>query len=359
MNISIIGTLGIPATYGGFETLAHYLSNELRCEHKIIVYCTAIGKKIKPKYFNGVRLRYLYLKANGAQSMLYDFLSMLYAVPSSDVILLLGVSGCIFLPIIKLLFKGVLIVNIDGIEWKRDKWNFFIRYILKKSEQLAVNYATSVVSDNEEIRRYIDSAYNKKSVMIPYGADHVNNNKLTEAMLKDLPFLLCDYAFTVCRIEPENNVDLILDVFSQVAFNFIIVGNWNNSAFGMRIKKKYMKFENIHLLNPIYDQEKLNQIRSNAKVYIHGHSAGGTNPSLVEAMYLGLPIFAFDVMFNRETTDNSACYFKDRYDLIKLIQTVNKDELRLIGQKLQFVAAQKYTWKRIADEYNRLFKMNY
>ena len=132
------------------------------------------------------------------------------------------------------------------------------------------------------------------------------------AVLNQFPFLSENYAFKVCRIEPENNVHLILEAFYKYPLlNIVLVGNWNNSVYGKQLKLQFESFENIYLLEPIYDQNILNQLRSNCYLYIHGHSAGGTNPSLVEAMYLELPIIAYDINYNRETTSNKALYFKD------------------------------------------------
>ena len=116
----------------------------------------------------------------------------------------------------------------------------------------------------------------------------------------------------VCRIEPENNVHVVLKAFAQLPEKtFVMVGNWNNSEYGKSMKADYGNYSNIHLLDPIYDQVKLDKLRSNCLVYIHGHSAGGTNPSLVEAMYLGRPVIAFDVSYNCVTTENKALYFKN------------------------------------------------
>jgi glycosyltransferase involved in cell wall biosynthesis len=154
------------------------------------------------------------------------------------------------------------------------------------------------------------------------------------------------YALKVCRIEPENNIHLILKAFSDSKLPLVVIGNWNHSKYGVVLKKKYAASKNLFLLDSIYDQNILNQIRSNCTIYIHGHSAGGTNPSLVEAMALGLPILSYDVVYNRETTFNRAKYFKSKEDLKKVIQEIKPEELSEIGNEMQKLAQKEYTWKK-------------
>ena len=136
--------------------------------------------------------------------------------------------------------------------------------------------------------------------------------QLSKDTVSKYPFLLNEYAFSLARIQPDNNVELILDSFvANSLYPIIFVGNWNNSGYGKSLKKKYKDNPNIVLLDAIYDSTELNLLRSNCMVYIHGHSAGGTNPALVEAMFLGLPIIAFSNGFNEYTTENKAIYFNN------------------------------------------------
>src|SRR5690606_1240493 len=201
-----------------------------------------------------------------------------------------------------------------GLEWKRDKWGGLARKYLKKQEELAVKFSHCVVVDNAGIQEHVTTSYLKESHLIPYGGDHVFRAELKTTTVEEFN-LPETYAFKVCRIEPENNIHLILEAFSEVETNLVIIGNWNNNHYGKKLRIAYNK-KNIHLLDPIYNQEQLNEIRSNCFLYIHGHSAGGTNPSLVEAMYLGLPILAFDVSYNKFTTKNTALYFKNKEEII-------------------------------------------
>ena len=356
-KISIIGTVGIPAKYGGFETLTEYLTKYLNDKYDITVFCSSKSYDKKLQSYNGVKLEYINLQANGVQSIPYDIISLYKSLRFADTILILGVSGCIALPILRLFNKKVKIVtNIDGLEWKRQKWSLNAKKFLKYSEKLAVKYSDIVVSDNKVIQDYVMSEYDVKSELIAYGADHVTKETVSEELFEKYPFLKERYAFKVCRIEPENNIHLILEAFSEYKnLNLIIIGNWTNSEYGKNLKDTYSKFENIYLIDPIYDQNILNQIRSNCYIYMHGHSAGGTNPSLVEAMYLGLPIFAFAVGYNKETTHNKAKYFDSKSQLIELLKNINDNELENIGKYMAEVSNENYTWEKISKQYANLF----
>lgn len=355
-KISIIGTVGIPAKYGGFETLTEYLTINQHDKYDMTVYCSGKSYDEKKEKHNGAKLKYINLNANGVQSIPYDIISIFSSLKFTDTLLILGVSGCISLPIVRLFSKKRIVVNIDGLEWKRDKWGESAKWFLKFSEKLAVKYADDVVTDNKVIQEYVKAEYNRDSTLIAYGADHVTKEILSEELKEKYPFLGSRYAFKVCRIEPENNIHLILEAFSEYKdLNIIIIGNWSNSKYGKKLKDTYSKFENIYLLDPIYDQKVLNQIRSNCYIYMHGHSAGGTNPSLVEAMYLGLPIIAYGVEYNRETTQHKAKYFNDKDELLELLKNINDDDLRNMAEDMQQVAKENYTWKKISEQYGELF----
>ena len=169
-------------------------------------------------------------------------------------------------------------------------------------------------------------------------------------------FLSKSYAISVCRIEPENNTHLVLEAFSrQTKVSLVIVGNWKNSSYGLSLLQKYSSFSNIHLLDPIYNPEKINFLRSNAFLYVHGHSAGGTNPSLVEAMFLGLPIFAYDCVYNKYTTENQCFYWSTADELYSFIVHHENEKLNHIGKSMKQIAERRYKWERITSKYEKLF----
>ncbi len=355
-SVAIIGTVGVPANYGGFETLAEHLITHLGNKYDMHVYCS--GKKYKKQErrdtYKNAKLHYIPLEANGVQSIPYDTWSILHALFFADVLLILGVSGAWLLPFVKLFTKKKIIISIDGIEWKRNKWNMLAKWYLFWAEGLAVKYSHIDISDNEAIQDYTAQRYGTLSRIIEYGADHTipKNDAISSA---EYPFMAHPYAFKVCRIEPENNVHVVLKAFSEMPeYRLVMVGNWNNSEYGLNLKETYKDFANITILDPIYDQQRLDLIRSNAVLYIHGHSAGGTNPSLVEAMYLGLPIITYGVSYNKVTTENKALYFTSEDDLKQIIQSLKLADIQKLGVVMGEIAKRRYTWKLIADKYEGL-----
>jgi glycosyltransferase involved in cell wall biosynthesis len=353
-HVAVIGSVGLPPKYGGWETLVDQLTRVLQGEFSFTVYCSAKKYPQRLVEWNGARLEYVGLDANGIQSIFYDLVSMLKATRTADVMLILGVSGCVFLPLVKLIARGRLIVNIDGFEWRRAKWGRAAKWFLKLSESVAVRFADVVVADNKAIQDYIVSEYGRSAVLIEYGGDHARSS--SRALPETFPAIEKPYAFTVCRIEPENNLDMILEAFSGFPeMRLVIVGNWDNNEYGLALREKYRAVDGFHLLDPVYDPELLNCVRGSADLYIHGHGAGGTNPSLVEAMHLGLPIIAFGCAFNRETTEGAARYFDDANELVAVLRQLNPDDRAAIGEAMKSVADRRYTWRRISSEYAKLF----
>jgi glycosyltransferase involved in cell wall biosynthesis len=358
-KIAIIGTAGVPSKYGGFETLAHNLVKELNEEFEIHVYASKkiYPKNERPKFWNGARVHYIGLKANGFSSVFYDLFSMIHASFLTRTFIILGISGGIFIPFFKVFTRKKIIVNIDGLEWRRDKWSKPIKAFLKFSERTAVKYSDADITDNLSIKRYTSKKYKTVSHLIAYGADHVMFPEIQRRDFEKFPFLKRHYAFKVARIEPENNVEMVLKAFALMPNEVLVfVGNWQASDFGKRMAKIYSNFENLKILDPIYDQEKLDLLRANCKWYIHGHSAGGTNPSLIEAMYLGLPIFSFDVSFNRATTEDKAIFFKNEAELKDKILSTNLIKLNQTARDLKILANKKYVWKKIARSYSSIIK---
>lgn len=355
-KIAIIGTVGIPAVYGGFETLVEYLTHQLGESLQFTVYCSSKSYTSKVEIYNNAQLKYIPLKGNGVQSIPYDIISLFKAANQHQTILILGVSGCIALPIFRIFYKQKrIIINIDGLEHRREKWNKIVRSFLKFSEKLAIKYADDIISDNEAIRKYLKNEYGKESNFISYAGDQVKSLVLSHE-IQQMYSLPSEYAFKVCRIEPENNIQLILEAFNNSQLPLVIVGNWSNSFYGLNLKKQFEDKTGFYLLDSIYDQDILNQIRSNCAIYLHGHSAGGTNPALVEAMNLGLPIFTFDCEYNRETTQNKALYFNNAMELRELIKFTTNQSLVDLGKAMLKIAKAKYTWRIISNQYYELLK---
>jgi glycosyltransferase involved in cell wall biosynthesis len=358
-KIAIIGTVGLPANYGGFETLADHLVKNLAGQYDITVYCSGqkYPRRQRQKNYHGGRLVYLPFDANGIQSIIYDTISIVHSLFYADVLLVLGVAGAWTFPLVKFFTNKKIIVSIDGIEWKRDKWNMLARIYLWWAEKIAVKYSHIDISDNESIQDYTAMRYGSLSRIIEYGADHTIKVEARTAERLQYPFMKNPYAFKVCRIEPENNVHVILETFAGLPrHTLVVVGNWNKNLYGIELRERYANCQNIFMLDPIYNQRSLDLLRSNALVYIHGHSAGGTNPSLVEAMYLGLPVIAFDVSYNRTTTENKAIYFKKTEDLNRLLLSSSVARLQELGAEMKQIAQRRYTWVKITNSYARLVR---
>lgn len=358
-KMAIIGTVGIPAKYGGFETLAEHLVGHMSDEFDLTVYCTK--KKYlrgqRPKKYLGARLIYLPFDANGIWSIAYDCLSIVHALFYADVLMVLGVSGGILLPFVRCCTRKKIIVSIDGIEWKRDKWIRPAKWYLWWAEKTAVKYSHADISDNESIQDYTAFRYKTLSNIIEYGADHTLKITPAPADLDSYPFLAAPYAFKVCRIEPENNIDIVLEAFSRMKkLPLVMIGNWNNSEYGRTLRRQYENTDGMILMDPVYDQARLDLIRGNATLYIHGHSAGGTNPSLVEAMYLGLPVVAFHVSYNKTTTEHKAWYFSSVEDLVGIVTGITPYDLREKSIRMKEIADRRYTWKVIAGKYISLVR---
>lgn len=358
-KIAIIGTVGIPARYGGFETLAEHLVRHLTEEYEVTVYCTRkkYSREERRSEYAGARLIYLPFDANGIQSIFYDCLSILHALFFADVLLVLGVSGGILLPFVRRFTNKRLIVSIDGIEWKRDKWIRPARWYLWWAEKQAVKYSHADIADNEAIQDYTAQRYGTLSNIIEYGADHTLQVPVSPEDLAVHPFLRHPYAFTVCRIEPENNIHLILEAFAGIGrLPMVMVGNWDHSDYGRQLKGQYGAHPNITLLDPIYNQRRLDLLRGHTALYVHGHSAGGTNPSLVEAMYLGRPVLAYRVSYNRATTEGKAWYFTSVAEIVQVVEQATTDGLAVLGSRMKEIADRRYVWPVIARKYHFLVR---
>lgn len=360
MKVAVIGTVGVPANYGGFETLAENLltyKKDKSIEYRI--FCSSKHYNKKLSTYKGAILTYVPLEANGKTAPLYDMYSLCLALKDCDVILSLGASCSPLLSILKPWIRQRVIINIDGIDTDRAKVKGLTRRLLDWIRRLAAKHADVCVADNQGIVEHVNKEYGCGSKLIEYGGD--NAFKITNPTYLKYKYGLNEksYSFKVARIEAENNIEMILEAFSKMPNEtLVIVGNWNRSEFGCKMRESYSVYPNILLLDPIYDPNELNLLRSNCKLYIHGHSVGGTNPSLVEAMNLGLPIIAYDVIFNRATTENSCEYFSSANELRCKVTSLQQDITRLhdISSTMHKIAKRRYTWEIIVSKYEKLYR---
>lgn len=355
-RVAVVGTAGVPAAYGGFETLAENLvrfNDRTAGRVDLTVYCSSVARADRPARFDGANLAYVHLPPNGIASIAYDVASISHAVRTGHgTILLLGVSGAVCLPLVRLFCRTRILTNIDGIEWKRAKWSRLARLVLRWSEWFAVRFSHVVITDNAAIAEYVAKTYKAPCEVIAYGGDHALEPRLGPA--ETSPYG-AGYALALCRIEPENNVQMILEAYAGRAERLVFVGNWANSEYGRSLAARYGNVGNIEIVDPVYEPHALKRIRSGASLYVHGHSAGGTNPSLVEMMQFGIPVAAFDCAFNRHTTEGQALYFKSAAELQEIIGSLDVDHATSIGEKMRAIGAERYTWSAIGQAYIDLF----
>jgi len=361
MKIAILGTRGIPNNYGGFEQFAEIVSVELvKLGHEITVY-TPHFHSYKNSTFNGVLIRRIYSPEKyigAAANFIYDFLCFRDALNNDfDIILECGYhSNAPSYFLMKKTTKPVLITNMDGLEWKRNKWNNFTKWLIKKLEKLAINRSDYLVSDNIGIQKYYQEKYNAKSYFIAYGADLVDDYNI--CILEDYKFFPQKYFILIARLEPENNIETILDAFckSQSEFPFLVVGN-HNTKYSKYLKEKYRN-NKIIFCGGIYDKMKLDSLRKYSLAYFHGHSVGGTNPSLLEAMASQAFIVAHKNEFNQSVLMDNALYFNDQNDLASIIANLLKfpmeKRLKFIDNNCRLIKSQ-YSWKIITKKYENLF----
>jgi glycosyltransferase involved in cell wall biosynthesis len=351
-RVAIIGTAGVPAKYGGFETLADNLCEHLNADDlEIVVYCSKFSDPSKPRSYCKAKLVYIPLKPNGWQSLAYDFCSIFHSIFwGAETLLLLGVSGSFALPFVRLFPHVKVVTNVDGVESRRAKWGKVAKLVLKLLEWFAIRFSHVVIADNEGIREYLSKSYKIQPSVIAYGGDHLSVEPNQSDALNKFNYALC-----LGRIEPENNTHMILEAFSEPfkasSLKLIAIGNWEDSNYGRSLKNKYKLNKNIEIIDPVYDRQIVSQYRTQASVYIHGHSAGGTNPSLVEAMFFPVPVLCYDCNFNRYTTDGMATYFKDASDLRSAVELLLLGEHHKITYRLLEYANANYRWAEIARKY--------
>jgi glycosyltransferase involved in cell wall biosynthesis len=355
-KVALIGTNGIPAKYGGFETLTEYLALYLNEEFEISVYCAKTPKDKKLKKYQNSKLIYIPLKANGWQSMIYDAISIIHAFFFSDVLVILGFSGVFAFPF-KLFFKKKVIFNIGGIEWQkvRGKKIFAVIEIAAKKwfERICIHFSDIIVVDNQVLWNYVKTVYNIDSVLIEYGGDHAIYKPITNELKEKYPFVTGKYDVSISRAQEDMNIHILIEAYKEMQDrNLVIVSNWEISEYGIQLKTKNKnKASNIFIQDAVYDLNELNAIRSNGNIYFHTHSLCGTAPSLTEAMSLGLPVLCFDVETNRASTEEKSYYFKDSQQLIETLSKLKEAGIVQLGIDMKEIAQRRYTWERIVNLY--------
>ncbi len=370
-KIAIIGSRGIPARYGGFETVVEAVAPGLAQKGwNVFVSCEGPRDQSKPLVYKGVKLFYFSVRPffRIIYEVLYDVYSLVKSSLTCDCVYMLGYGAGLFFLIPKV-FRRKLVVNVDGLEWKREKFNRLERFILLTSERAAVTFADVIVADSREIKRYIEGRYKKNAVYITNGVDAPRAEKWDQqklggqGFLKDMALIPNGYWLAVARLEPENNIHVIIQAFlrSNSDRKLVIIGNFSSKKYHRRVSKILEgrnTGERVILTGAIYDVSLVNMLRQNCFACIHGHSVGGTNPALLEAMSMKSLIIAHGNEFNREVGGQTTLYFEDASDLTAKIDEIeNKPDLFVHLKEAAYSRVlSNYSWTDIVREYDELFQ---
>lgn len=363
MKIAILGTKGIPNNYGGYEQFAECISKSLVARgHSITVYNPSFHP-FQESTFSGASIIRKYCPENligGSANIIYDFLCLKDALTRDfDIIYeagyhsaalayqLLGVKGRT---------KPVIITNMDGLEFNRSKWNSITRRLIRSFERMAVAHSRYLISDNIGIQQYYREKFGRETFYLPYGADEVEH--FDEGVLGKFKVSRNEFFILVARFEPENNIDMVLDGFvaSGSKRKFLVVGD-HQTGYGRYLRKKYPSPQ-IQFTGGVYIKPELDSLRHFSLAYFHGHSVGGTNPSLLEAMASGAFIVSHDNPFNRNVLFDSAVYFRTRDDVKGVIAELedlrNRNGERFVEENLKRIR-EHYNWDTVVNQHESLF----
>jgi glycosyltransferase involved in cell wall biosynthesis len=347
-NIAFIGSVGVPNNYGGFEMFLEACGPELaKSFDEVFITCDRSRYEQRSRLWNNVNRVFIPLRANGVMSVLHDLFAFLAVFWRVRAIVVLGVSGGLFFPLFRLLcsiFRKKLLVNVDGVEWRRAKFSRSRRLFLLISDRLAQAFAHRVIVDNDALRPFLIKMRRESASLIAYPGDHVLRGERHAKNATAAEPVRC---LTICRIEPENNCHLLIEGFKRAGQGeYIFVGNWNASEYGQSLRAKYADVKGLEMRDAVYDKKVLADLRENCTLYLHGHSVGGTNPSLVEMLFYDCAIAAFECDFNRYTAGSAIEYFAGEDQLADRIQQPepavyrNREEVR-----------SQYTKERICSAY--------
>ena len=378
IKISIIGSRGIPAKYGGFESFTEDLSQALLRRGYVVTVCCEYTGSEKVETFNGVHLRYFPLSPPNSYVLrkIYEIINDIYFIAllsrTQDILYILGVGTAgwfTFFPKI-LNIKIRIVINIDGLEWKRGKFSVIERSLLRINNYLAMRFADITIIDSKSLEKYIDIG-KRKTIFIPYGIESIDtvswdNDKLKPLSdrIENVSTIIQDkYWLVVARLEPENNIHIIIEGYlsSNSKMPLCIIGDYTSKKYMASLSKLKDNNRNAQLilfLGPIYDKTILNMLRQNCFVYIHGHSVGGTNPSLLEAMSMKNIILAHGNEFNREVGGKAFIYFENSKDLSE--KMIKIEENKTAFDRLKRISYQRviknYDLENIFNQYDKLFK---
>ena len=355
LRIAILGTRGIPNHYGGFERFAEYLAPALaEAGYDVFVY-NSHNHPYRRGMWNGVHILHCFdpeYRLGTAGQFIYDLNCLLDARRRKfDVIIQLGYTSS---SIWGRLFpkQSVVIYNMDGMEWQRAKYSGLTRRFLRYAERLATKYGGHFIADSRVVQSYLDAKYGIRAEYIAYGAECYDGMGEEQTLL-EYGLVPSGYCMLVARMEPENNIGVILEGFvqSQAQKQFIVVGDAEN-AYGKKLIRRFGKDPRVRFVGPIYDNRKLHGLRVHSFLYFHGHSTGGTNPSLLEAMASRSLVVAHDNLYNREVLGRDAYFFSGAQEVSAIIDYTCRGpkEDAMIRNNIEKIR-EKYNWDGIVAKY--------
>ena len=361
LSIAMIGTRGVPAAYGGFETAVEEIGARLAERgHRVTVYCRRTHGA-QPSEWRGMRLVYApALRLKAAETLSHSALSVLHLAVDRrrrpDAAFVFNAANAPFVPFLRSLRVPVA-VHVDGLEWKRGKWRGAGRRYYRWAEAYSVRHADSLIADARGIADYYRSVHGAATELLTYGAPIIEEP--THGVIAGLNLSPRAYHLVVARFEPENHVDVIVEGYSRsnATLPLVVVGSAPYAAeHTARIAELAANDGRIRLLGGVFDQQLLDELYSNAATYLHGHSVGGTNPSLLRAMGAGSHVIAWDVSFNREVAGEIATYFGDVEDVSERLHEAEAlpDITAARGARLRERARKLYDWEQVADGYEAL-----
>jgi len=357
MRIAIIGTRGVPAQYGGFETMAEEVGSRLvERGHDVVVYCRNPNQTLRE--YRGMKLVNLpALPLRAAETLSHTGLSCLHLLfHRVDVAIMCNVANAVMLPILRLR-RIPAAVNVDGLEWKRSKWGSFGKRWYRLSERLGVRLAHEIIADSRGIGDYYFETFGTASTFIAYGAPILHD--VDAQPVRDFGFEPGCYHLVVTRLEPENHVAEIIEGYglSGSRLPLVVVGDAKyGAAYRHRLVELAAGDPRVRLVGSVYDLQLLDALYAHARSYAHGHSVGGTNPALLRAMGAAVPVIAFDVVFNREVLGDAGRFFSSPEQYAAAIDAIDADPVAAAtrGAALQARAASEYDWDAVTDGYEAL-----
>ena len=355
MRLSMMGTRGVPARYGGFETCVEEVGRRLVDKgHDVVVYCRGAEADDRPDEHLGMRLVHLpALRRRSLETLSHTGLSvghLLQDVP--DVAFVFNAANAPLLPVLRA--RGVPVVtHVDGLEWQRAKWAGAGRRYYRAAEQLAVRWSDALVADAEGIRDYYRASFGAPTTLISYGAPLVGARP---GGLDGTGLVPGGYHLVVARFEPENHVREVVEgyVRSAARLPLVVVGS---APYADEYTRSVHAAADgrVRFLGGVWDQDLLDQLYAGSLTYLHGHSVGGTNPSLLRAMGAAAATSAYDVSFNREVLRGHGRFFRTPADVAALVEAAEADPggTRARGRDTRDRALD-YDWDDVADAYERL-----